>query len=132
MPLLISESDTFKISVKYNYKPNGEIEFKEDGKESAVFVFKRPNWIDIRTIMSTSVIVNANNGQAIIDPYKLMDTKIKILLKSWDLKGEKGEIELTNENVDKLHPELIQYLFDKMNAELSPTSTESAPTETTK
>jgi len=121
MSLLINESDTFVINVRYSQQANGELIFDE-GSETANFTFKRPNWIEMRTIMSNAVIVNANNGQAIIDPYKLMDTKIKLLLKEWDLK-----IPVTESAIDRLHPTLIQYLFDKLNVETAPVA--PAPAE---
>ncbi len=130
MSLLITESDTFVVNVKYSQQENGELKFDE-GTEAAAFTFKRPSWVEMRMIMSNAVIVNANSGQAIIDPYKLMDTKIKLLLKDWDLKNDKGKIPVTPDSIDNLHPTLVQYLFDKLNNETSPVTaaiaSESSP-----
>lgn len=126
MSLLINDSDTFPVEVLFTKEENGTFVFgKGDSKET--FTFKRPTWNEMRLIMSSSVIINAANGQGLVDPYKMMDLKIKSLLKDWSLKDGENKLPLTNENIDKLNPDLIQYLFAKLNEGLTPKEEPATP-----
>ena len=66
--------------------------------------------------MSASMIINSEGGMS-FDLFKLMDVAVKILLVDWTLKDEKGEkIPVTAESINKLHPSLVQHLFEKLKA----------------
>ena len=117
MSLFVDDAELFDIEVNYTVE-NGVIKFHEEGCpgcESATFSFKRPNWNESKTILSASVLVDAASGRAIVDPYKLMDMRIRLLLKKWSL-----EQPLLPENIAKLDPNLMQYLYSKVEERLSP------------
>lgn len=120
MSLFVSDSDVFEVVVKY-MKRDGILIFDQSGNEEERFWFKRPNWSESKAIMSQCVMVDGNSGQAIIDPYKLMDMKVKTLLKTWTLKGDDGEaVEVSPENLAKLDPLLVQHLYSRVEEQLSP------------
>jgi len=127
---LFTKDETFDIAISYTRGDKGELKFDTEG-EIETFTFRRPNWQDTRALMSASVIVSAQTGQAIVDPYRMMDMKIKTLLKDWTIKKDGEKVEVTPENIDKLEPDLVQYLYNKLNSTLSITE-EVKPTEPSK
>jgi hypothetical protein len=126
MPLLINECDKFEIAVRYLEKENKSLQFFEDDEEHPAnvsiekFIFKRPSWSEAASMMSSSVLVSATNGQAILDPYKFMDISIKTLLKEWTLKDGDEALKITHKTIEMLDPNLVQYLFAKMQKVFSP------------
>lgn len=124
MSLLIQENDTFEIEVRYVknnsifkiFGPNENVE----GAIVEKFTFKRPNWTEAQRLMSACVLVDATNGRAILDPYRYMDLKVKSLLRDWTLMDNEEKLAPTPENVNKLDPSIIQYLFQRMNDVLEP------------
>lgn len=124
MSLLVNESQLFDVIVIYARK-NGELEFFEEGKAPAgavkeTFKFKRPTWTEARDMMSASVLVDAVSGRSIIDPYKFMDMKVKTLIKDWSLNHDGKKLELSEDNIDKLEPALVQHLFDRLEQRSAP------------
>ena len=125
MSLLISENDTFEIKVAYSEVEDGRLEFEEtEGAKHETFTFKQPSWANTRGILSACVIVDAESGRAIIDPYKMMDLRFKVLIKDWSITENGQKVPATMENVDKLHPSLVQEVYNRLNALLSPESIE--------
>lgn len=121
MSLFVSDTDLFEIVVKYERRDGALLLDHPDAKNEERFWFKRPNWAESKAIMSQGVIVDGNSGQAIIDPYKLMDMKMRTLLKKWTLKGQDGEaMEVSPENLAKLDPLLVQHLYSRVEEQLSP------------
>ena len=126
MSILINDSDRFDITVRYG-ENNGNIEiFPEEGEipqdaHSETFTFKRPNWAESRTMLSSCVIMNAANGEGVMDPYRFMDTRIKTLLKDWTLKDKDGnKIEVNPANIDMLPPTIVDCLFNRLTKKLTP------------
>lgn len=115
MPLFVTDNDTVDVKVVYT-ESGGDLEFYEekfpDGSKAETFTFRRPNWQDQRTIMEGALAIDAT-GMPVVDPYKFMDSKFKTLLCKWTLKDEDGDIPVTSENIDRLHPSLIEYLSSK-------------------
>jgi len=128
MSLFISDDERFEVVVNYKINDNKELEFFDKKESDQItqekFYFKRPNWIEAKTMSSASVLVDAVSGRAIIDPYKYMDIRFKLLLKDWTLSKDNRKVEMTSNNIDKLHPSLIQYLFSKLEEELTVTGKE--------
>ncbi len=115
MNILISENENFTIQVyvasKVGLNPSFSLT-KDSSIAEAVesFTFKKPAWGEAKLIMSAAVSVS-NDGEAKVDPYKLMDARIKILLKSWTLKDiEDKPLPVTDDNIDKLPSSLITLL----------------------
>ena len=120
MSLLISENDTFEIKIAYTEAADGRLKFEEtEGAKHETFVFRRPSWLDTRVILSTCVIVDAGSGRAIVDPYKMMDSRFKILIKDWSITENGQKVPATMESVNKLHPSLVQEVYDRLNTFLS-------------
>jgi hypothetical protein len=120
MPLFISDDDVVELKVFHTEK-DGILKFymKEPMPaevEENMFIFRRPNWGDQNAIMETTLRIDLTSGTPIMDPYKYIDAKLKVLLKSWSLKDNKGEpLKISSENIDKLDPNLIEYLNVKLN-----------------
>lgn len=121
--LLVSQDDVFTIDVSYTYE-NGFLTIHEGeaptGALKDSFTFRRPNWEDIHIMNSSSVIVDAINGKAIMDPYKYMDIKVKRLLKRWTLKIGQETAPVSQDNINRLHPVMMQHLFAKVEENLEP------------
>jgi hypothetical protein len=118
MPLLMEEDELLEIEVRYKETEKGIEIFNKDAPSDAAcakFYFKRPCWGEYRTIMSASVNINVADGQAMVDPYKLSDLRLKKLLKDWTIENKNGKIPITPANVDMLQPRIAQYLIDKLN-----------------
>lgn len=121
--LIVSPNDTFKVNVIYTKDVKGEIKFLNEKPETGEaneewFEFRRPNWSDVQIIMRNAT----NNGLRQIDQLdamSFMDAKIRVLLKSWSLKDEKGK-SLTLDNVDKLPTSVIMHLSGEVDKELGP------------
>ena len=129
MAALIRDNDTFEIKLYHVVGVSGKDSFVttpgEDEKyassEELAFTFKRPTWGDTRKIMGRSVSFVDGKGE--IDPYALMDSRIKVLLKSWTLKGEDGKpMEATPENVERLPSDLVEAIHEAMIDLLSTTA----------
>lgn len=119
--LLVDSGNTFTISI--TYKEDGSLQILKDGEpdgKTDTFTFRRPNWGDIRTMNSYAVLVDAVSGKAIIDPYKYMDIKIKMLLVGWTLKQGEEDLPLSADNVNRLDPILFQSLFEKLEHKINP------------
>lgn len=121
MPLLIKESDVVTVIVRYTEDAEG-IHFFEEPHDGAVeerFVFKRPNWKIISRVMIDSLMLSPN-GVLAMNPFVFMDQKIKALISDWTLKDADGrKIPATADNVEKLSPELWEYLNGKLDAYVS-------------
>lgn len=114
--LLVSDNAKIEIIVSYKETEKGIV--FEDAPESLkeTFVFKKKNWENHKSIMSSSVIMNAS-GEASVDLFKLMDMSIKTLLVDWTLKDDKGDkIPVTIENINRLPSSLVQHIFEKVKA----------------
>lgn len=129
--LLVSRNDVFEITINYVEENETLAFYEHDGDpipaEAKIekFVFRRPNWIDTKTISSIACHVDPFTGKAIVDPFKYMDQKFKTLLKDWTLTNELGEkLAVTYVNVDLLRPEIVQYVFQKMEDKLNGTGAE--------
>ena len=110
---MIKDNETFEVSVYQVVDKKGKESFSltNDGTAAAELkiTFKRPAWGDIKEIMSKSVVMI--EGKAQIDPYRLMDTRLKVLIRSWNLTGEDGKpIPATPENTDRLSPPLADVI----------------------
>jgi hypothetical protein len=113
MTPIIKDNETFEVSVYQVVDKKGKESFSltNDGTAAAELkiTFKRPAWGDIKEIMSKSVAMI--EGKAQIDPYRLMDTRLKVLIRSWNLTGEDGKpIPSTPENTDRLSPPLADVI----------------------
>jgi len=127
--LLVSRNDVFDIQVNYLeneealsfYEPDGDP--MPDGIKTVKFIFRKPNWTDTKTISSAACQIDPFNGKTIIDPFKYMDQKFKTLLKDWTLFDEDGisKLPITYNNIDLLRPELVQYVFSKVEEKLNGT-----------
>lgn len=124
MPLFISDDDVVELRV-FHTEENGILKFyfndpMPSGVEENIFVFRRPNWGDQNVIMGTTLRIDLTSGTPIMDPYRFIDAKLKVLLRSWSLKDNKGNpLEVSSENIDKLDPNLIEHLNIRLNATLS-------------
>lgn len=131
--LLVDETLTFQIEV-YHAQDTGVFVIYPSAPPTAaerdVFTFRRPNWIDVRNMNSASVLVDAVSGKAIIDPYKYMDLKVKTLLTDWTISKGEEKVPISPDNVNRLQPELIQYLFQRLEERLAPTAPEVIPPTT--
>jgi len=125
MSALIRENETFEVKIyrltdkdgKDTFLPAGAKSIPPAGAEELTFVFKRPTWGDTKTIMSRSVSFVDGKGE--IDPYCLMDSRIKVLLKSWSLKDEDGKpIPATSENAERLPTSLVEKIHGAMSSYL--------------
>ena len=120
MPMFIKDTDTFEVRI-YKSVEGGKELYHEVGAngvppvgwEEMVFVFKRPAWGETKDIMSNSIRVMDGKGE--IDLYKLMDARLKVLLRAWPMKDEDGNpVPVTPEDINRLSPPLV----DKLNAAL--------------
>ena len=125
MSLLISEKDVFDVKVRYVAK-NGKTRILDDkdvpapDEKAASFTFKRRlGWKETQMVFSTSISVDGS-GNVRTDPYKLIDARLRALLKDWDVKGDDGKkLPPVSSNIDALDPDLVQHLMDKVNAVLN-------------
>jgi hypothetical protein len=121
MPLLIKESDVVTIVVRYVERETG-LEFFEEPHEGAIeekFIFKKPNWKIISGVMIDSLMLSPQ-GVLAMNPFIFMDKKIKALISDWTLKDSEGrKIPATPENIEKMSPELWEYLNGKLDAYVS-------------
>lgn len=121
--LLINENDVFEISV-YLTEDGQNMVFHDVasapiGAKHEIFVFRRPNWSDTKNINSTALVLDAS-GSPKLDLYRYMDLKVKTLLKDWSLKSSLGEkLPVTASNMNKLHPDLFQHLFTKLEEQFT-------------
>ena len=123
---LLVKKEMIEIRVCYEEK-DGTLAFFEEGETSHpeaktdTFVFRKPNWGDIRKIMS-SAAKTSSDGQAItIDFYAMADARVKQLLESWSLKRDNGDaLPPTAENVDSLAPKLVQYVIKLLADKIPP------------
>lgn len=114
MSLFVDENDLVAVEVRYTEKDN-KLEFYDkepcpEGAKLEKFEFKKPSWGDQREIMEIAFGVDPNSGTPMVDPYRFMDAKFKTLLKKWTLK-----IELSWDNIDKLHPDLMEHLNSRID-----------------
>jgi hypothetical protein len=122
MSALIRENDTFEVKIIRSTGKDGKETFMAAGSkavlgEELTFVFKRPAWGDTKTIMSRSVRFVDGKGE--IDPYMIMDSRIKVLLKKWNLQDDDGKpIPATPENVERLPSALVEAIHGAMNDHL--------------
>jgi hypothetical protein len=119
MSLLISENETFDVKVKYVLIPGGITCFEENEEAppeamSEWFRFKRPNWEETCEMMSYAMV--PHNGTIVLNPYRLVDAKLKVLMTAWSLKDEKGNpLECKPSNVAKLNPAICEYIHKKLD-----------------
>jgi hypothetical protein len=131
MPLFVTEQDVIVIEVCY-LEENGQLKFLEEGDDSCqkpqveTFTFRRPNWSDNRLMMADSMFIDPTSGAPVLDPYRFIDRKMKILLKEWTLKVGDEKLPVTGDNIDKLDAALINYLNRALDAKLTP-PVEEAP-----
>lgn len=109
MTPIIKSTETFEVTIYQVVDAKGKESYSlaNDGTATASLkvAFKRPAWGDIKEIMSKSVVMI--EGKAQVDPYRLMDTRLKVLVRSWNLTGEDDKpIPATPENMDRLTPPL--------------------------
>lgn len=125
MPALINDNETIEIRV-YAVTPKGEsrVEYHDspvkegESCEELVFVFKRPAWGETKEMMSQSVRLSDGKGE--LDPYRLMDARLKVLLKKWNLKSEDGKsIALTPANIERLPAPLVEAINAVLGQRLS-------------
>lgn len=131
--LLVDETSTFQVIVYHGEDTGIFVIYSDtppDAAKKDVFTFRRPNWVDVRNMNSASVLVDAVSGKAIIDPYKYMDLKVKSLLTDWTISKGEEKVPVSPDNVNRLQPELIQYLFQKLEEKLAPSSPEAIPPKT--
>lgn len=124
MSLLISDKDTFDVKVLYVVK-NGKMrilaekEVAADAKDASFTFKRRLGWKETQQVFSTSISVDGM-GNVRTDPYKLIDARLRTLLKDWTVTGEDGKkLPLTQAAIDNLDPDLVQHLMDKVNAVLN-------------
>lgn len=121
--LLVSENETFEVPVMFT-ENNGALTFYEpdqapEGAKKETFLFRRPNWADMKAINSGAMTVDAT-GKPNLDIYRFMDMKIRTLLKDWSLMANpENKLQITQANINKLHPDLLPYLFSKMEERLT-------------
>jgi len=119
MGLLIGEKDVFDVKVAFEEKGNSLIfyESNEQIPETAKkesFTFHKPRWIDMRRMMSESII--STGSGIVLNPYVFMDIKIKQLLQDWTLTDTDGKkMKITPESIDNLNPALCDYLNEKID-----------------
>jgi hypothetical protein len=131
MPLFVTEKDVFVITVRYTEK-DGAITYFDPGQQAPEgtleehFTFRKPTWSDSRMMMSETMFIDPASGSPVMDPYRFMDKKIKILLKGWSLKNGNEPLPLSPENIDKLDASLINHLNKRLDDNLTPKAPESA------
>ena len=125
MSLIMSSVDNFTVKIIYSNNPDGSISYYEDeGPQPSnviteIFTFRKPTWADVRNMMSASATL-VNDGTLKVDPWKLMDIKVKSLLVEWTLlDSAKKKLPINARNIDLLYPTLISKLNDKIEAVLS-------------
>ena len=125
MSLLISDKDTFDVKIRYVAKGGkAKILDEKDApvpeEKAASFTFKRRlNWSETQRMYSSAISVDGN-GNVRTDPYKLIDARLKALLRDWTVVGEDGKkLAPVPSNMDKLDPDLVQYVMDKVNVVLN-------------
>jgi hypothetical protein len=125
MSLLISDKDTFDVKIRYVIKSGkAKILDEKDApapeEKEASFTFKRRlGWKETQMVFSTSISVDGA-GNVRTDPYKLIDARLRTLLKDWTVTGDDGKkLPLTSSGIDALDPDLVQYLMDKVNTVLN-------------
>jgi len=132
MSLLISENETFDVKVKYVLIPGGITCFEENEEAppeamSEWFRFKRPNWEETCEMMSYAMV--PHNGNVVLNPYRLVDAKLKVLMTAWSIKDAKGNpLSCVNSNIAKLNPAICEYLHKKLDfASMPSISNEAEP-----
>ena len=123
MSALISENDTIEVKI-YVVTHDGNTDYHdspvtegESSCEEMTFVFKRPAWGETKEIMSQSVRLSDGKGE--IDPYRLMDARLKVLLKKWDLTSEGKPIPVTPVNIERLPAPLVEAINAVLGQRLS-------------
>jgi hypothetical protein len=133
MSLLVNEKSNLEVTVRYSIE-KGILTFHEEQSDNTIveekFFFKRPNWKDHRSMMSSLVMQVTNDELSpTVNLYGMMDVRIKTLLKDWTLKDDDGNnLAVTPENIDRLDHRVIEYVFNKLSAELSPATDEHETT----
>jgi len=124
MSLLVSENETFEIKVKYVAVPDGIKCFEENEQAplEAVcewFRFKKPNWEETCEMMSYAMV--PYNGSVILNPYRFVDAKLKVLMTAWSIKDDKGNpVDCKPSNIAKLNPAVCEYLSKKLDVAAMP------------
>lgn len=131
MSLLIDENETFEIKVTYVKIKDG-LRFYEESEEAPEYAqrewfrFKRPNWEETCEMMSYAMV--PYNGTVILNPYRFIDAKLKVLMTAWSIKDKNGmETACSPENVAKLNPALCEYLSAKLDYSVLPISANEPP-----
>lgn len=111
MSLLIEEDELIEVCVHYEKRDNAFVFYEEEHKGAMTekFYFKNPSWGDQTAIMEHAFGLDVS-GMTMMNPYLFIDGKIKVLLKKWSLK-----MPVSDENIDKLQPALVNYLDDRLN-----------------
>ena len=128
MGLLITDSNKFEIEIAYVEEGQTLTFLAPDSQIANVkkerFTFKRPNWREDMEIMSASVIFDG--ARTVVNPFRVMDMRIRRLLKDWTLVSGEKKLEINPENIDNLHPDLVQELYRRLEKILSPSPEEQA------
>jgi len=123
MSALINENETIEVKI-YVVTHDGNTDYHDSPLKEATdceemtFIFKRPAWGETKEIMSQSVRLSDGKGE--IDPYRLMDARLKVLLRKWDLKSEDGKpIPVTPVNIGRLPAPLVEAINAVLGQRLS-------------
>lgn len=125
--LLIQDNDLFEVPIYFTQK-DGRVAFYDnaegvkvpEGAETETFVFRKPNWLDIRNINSAAMSLDGATTKPSIDMFRYMDLKVKTLLKDWTLKDANGaKVQVNVAAINKLHPDLVPHLFAKLEEYLT-------------
>lgn len=122
MSLMVDKAPCMEIVVKYERLASGELKFHEEQAptegniKEEKFFFRSPGWGDTKIMAKASSRLD-ESGRVFLDPYAFMDVRIKTLLCDWTLKDEKGnKLPIGASNVDSLHPSVLTYLSEKLDA----------------
>lgn len=132
--LLIDINETFSVTLIYTKGKDGELKILDKEPEATktpdvpgetvsgetskseecmreTFEFRKPAWGDVRVILNRSTIGGNLND---IDPLAFMESKIRILLKSWSLKDHKGKT-VPFDHLEKFPPPVVVYLNNEID-----------------
>ena len=126
MSIIVDGSKMFDVTVYWQQvgKKLQILEKKPDVVESGAITesvtvsFRYPDYQIERQIQRSSVSAN-QNGSSVIDNLTMQSITFQLLVKKWDLQENGKAVELTVENIGRLHPVVMREVIALMYVELA-------------
>jgi hypothetical protein len=88
---------------------------KQDNLEKIEVVFKQPDFNTSSFILEKSMRAEGSLEQLQIDFIMYTKLRLHLLLKDWNLEENGKKVEVSPENISRLHPSIVEAINQKLN-----------------